>query len=144
MPCLPVCSWFRLPAHVASLPLPCPCGAQCAARLPCALPLWRQVCWRLPRAPLQLYFQWKRFGRAPTKLQTDNGLEFCGAVMEKLCHLFGVQHVTSMPGHPQTNGLVERKNRCLKDKIRALLLVLPTVRCEAGSSSGVSGQVGDA
>ncbi|PSC67583.1 hypothetical protein C2E20_8740 [Micractinium conductrix] len=61
----------------------------------------------------------------PDKLQTDNGLEFCGKKVKELCELFNVRHAKSMPGHPETNGCVERKNRELKNKIRALLMACP-------------------
>ncbi|PSC67025.1 Kinesin KIF3A, partial [Micractinium conductrix] len=71
-----------------------------------------------------LYFQFMRT-QVPAKLQTDNGLEFCGKEVKELCELFNVRHAKSMPGHPETNGCVERKNRELKNKIRALLMACP-------------------
>ena len=67
---------------------------------------------------MQLYFQFMRT-QVPAKLQTDNGLEFCGKEVKELCELFNVRHAKSMPGHPETNGCVERKNRELKDKVGA-------------------------
>ena len=54
--------------------------------------------------------------QVPAKLQTDNGLEFCGKEVKELCELFNVRHAKSMPGHPETNGCVERKNRELKNR----------------------------
>ena len=57
--------------------------------------------------------------QVPAKLQTDNGLEFCGKEVKELCELFNVRHAKSMPGHPETNGCVERKNRELKNKVGA-------------------------
>ena len=65
---------------------------------------------RTPVVPLQLYFQFMRT-QVPAKLQTDNGLEFCGKEVKELCELFNVRHAKSMPGHPETNGCVERKTR---------------------------------
>ena len=65
---------------------------------------------------LQLYFQFMRT-QVPAKLQTDNGLEFCGKEVTQLCALFNVKHAKSMPGHPETNGCVERRNRELKNKV---------------------------
>ena len=73
---------------------------------------------RTPVVPLQLYFQFMRT-QVPAKLQTDNGLEFCGKEVKELCELFNVRHAKSMPGHPETNGCVERKNRELKNKVGA-------------------------
>lgn len=55
--------------------------------------------------------------QVPAKLQTDNGLEFCGKEVTQLCALFNVKHAKSMPGHPETNGCVERRNRELKNKV---------------------------
>ena len=57
--------------------------------------------------------------QVPDKLLTDNGLEFCGKKVKELCELFNVRHAKSMPGHPETNGCVERKNRELKNKVGA-------------------------
>lgn len=65
---------------------------------------------------MQLYFQFMRT-QVPAKLQTDNGLEFCGKEVTQLCALFNVKHAKSMPGHPETNGCVERRNRELKNKV---------------------------
>ena len=73
---------------------------------------------RAPVDPLQLYVQFMRT-QVPAKLQTDNGLEFCGKEVKELCELFNVRHAKSMPGHPETNGCVEHKNRELKNKVGA-------------------------
>ncbi|PSC68796.1 KRAB-A domain-containing 2-like [Micractinium conductrix] len=89
--------------------------------------VFSRYCWLYPLASKttigvarHLYFQFMRT-QVPAKLQTDNGLEFCGKEVKELCELFNVRHAKSMPGHPETNGCVERKNRELKNKIRALL-----------------------
>lgn len=37
-----------------------------------------------PLIPVQLWFQWLNT-QTPAKLQTDNGLEFCGKEVEELC-----------------------------------------------------------
>ena len=87
---------------------------------------------------MQLYFLWRRLGRAPVKLQTDNGLEFVAGLMKQLCEMFGVRHARSLPGCPRTQGAVENKNKVLKNKLRALLMVLPTVRCAGGRWQALS------
>lgn len=64
-----------------------PVGAACTACLGLLCPL------ALPPPPplpnphptrLQLYYQWMRT-QIPAKLQTDNGLEFCGKEVAGLC-----------------------------------------------------------
>ncbi|PSC72915.1 DEAD-box ATP-dependent RNA helicase 24 [Micractinium conductrix] len=86
--------------------------------------VFSRYCWLYPLASKttigvarHLYFQFMRT-QVPAKLQTDNGLEFCGKEVKELCELFNVRHAKSMPGHPETNGCVERKNRELKNKAR--------------------------
>ncbi|PSC70408.1 flagellar associated [Micractinium conductrix] len=93
--------------------------------------VFSRYCWLYPLASKttigvarHLYFQFMRT-QVPAKLQTDDGLEFCGKEVKELCELFNVRHAKSMPGHPETNGCVERKNRELKNKIRALLMACP-------------------
>ncbi|PSC70012.1 leucine-rich repeat family [Micractinium conductrix] len=93
--------------------------------------VFSRYCWLYPLASTttigvarHLYFQFMRT-QVPAKLQTDNGLEFCGKEVKELCELFNVRHAKSMPGHPETNSCVERKNRELKNKIRALLMACP-------------------
>ncbi|PSC69941.1 histone deacetylase [Micractinium conductrix] len=85
--------------------------------------VFSRYCWLYPLASKttigvarHLYFQFMRT-QVPAKLQTDNGLEFCGKEVKELCELFNVRHAKSMPGHPETNGCVERKNRELKNKL---------------------------
>ncbi|PSC74148.1 DEAD-box ATP-dependent RNA helicase 24 [Micractinium conductrix] len=87
--------------------------------------VFSRYCWLYPLASKttigvarHLYFQFMRT-QVPAKLQTDNGLEFCGKEVKELCELFNVRHAKSMPGHPETNGCVERKNRELKNKVGA-------------------------
>ena len=77
--------------------------------------------------------------QAPAVLQTDNGLEFCASTVQALCDLFGVHHITSSVGHPESQGATERDNRELKDHVRALLLQMPTVRCATAAQRGCKG-----
>jgi transposase InsO family protein len=61
-----------------------------------------------------------RFG-VPALLTSDRGVQFTsalwGAVMKKL----GIRHTMSTAFHPQSNGLVERAHRRLKDALKARL-----------------------
>ncbi|KAD6795292.1 hypothetical protein E3N88_06188 [Mikania micrantha] len=60
-------------------------------------------------------------GNKVKKLRTDNGLEFCNKDFSQLCKLEGFARHLSVPGNPQQNGIVERMNRTLLNKVRCLL-----------------------
>jgi transposase InsO family protein len=88
-----------------------------------------------------------RFG-VPALLTSDRGVQFTsalwGAVMKKL----GIKHKMSTAFHPQSNGLVERAHRRLKDALKARLAgsewsshlpwVLLGLRAAPREDSGVS------
>ena len=75
---------------------------------------------------MQLYHLWMNT-QAPAILQSDNGTEFCAEMVEQLCAAFGVELIHGSVGHPESQGAVERCNRSVKDKIRAQLMLAPTV-----------------
>nr|GFC29028.1 hypothetical protein [Tanacetum cinerariifolium] len=56
-------------------------------------------------------------GRKVKKLRTDNGLEFCNREFEKLCIESGIARHLTVAGMPQQNGVAERMNRTLMDKV---------------------------
>ena len=61
-----------------------------------------------------------RFG-VPASITTDRGVQFTSAVWTILCQRLGIQHCTTTAYHPQSNGMVERFHRQLKDALRARL-----------------------
>lgn len=61
-------------------------------------------------------------GGTVKKLRTDNGLEFCNREFEQLCTESGIARHLTVFGTPQQNGLEERMNRTLIDKVRCLLI----------------------
>ena len=64
-----------------------------------------------------IYNAWYRYFGLPARIITDRGPAF-GSLMFKLLHKWlGVDHARTSPYHPQTNGLVERFNRTLKNMI---------------------------
>ncbi|KAL0404410.1 UNVERIFIED_CONTAM: Retrovirus-related Pol polyprotein from transposon TNT 1-94 [Sesamum radiatum] len=61
-------------------------------------------------------------GKTLKALRTDNGLEFCNQQFSDLCEKFGIKRHKTTPYTPQQNGVAERMNRTLLDKIRCLLI----------------------
>ena len=59
-----------------------------------------------------------RFG-VPGTITTDRGSQFSGAVWECMCRTLGIRHIMTTAYHPQSNGLVERFHRRLKEALRA-------------------------
>ena len=57
-------------------------------------------------------------GSSPTILQSDNGKEFCASVIKELVNLWpSIKIINGRPRHPQSQGLVERANRILQQKL---------------------------
>ena len=60
----------------------------------------------------------------PGRFHTDNGSEFINKLMEKLREelLDNMEHTTSKPRNPQCQGLVEERNKVVKEKILKLAM----------------------
>jgi hypothetical protein len=61
-----------------------------------------------------------RFG-VPTLITSDRGAQFTSAIWDALCSKLGVKHTTTAAYHPQSNGLVERAQRQLKEALKSRL-----------------------
>jgi hypothetical protein len=59
-----------------------------------------------------------RFG-VPALLTSDRGPQFTGAVWATVCGKLSVQHRVTTAYHPQSNGMVERVHRQIKDALRS-------------------------
>jgi cleavage and polyadenylation specificity factor subunit 1 len=59
-----------------------------------------------------------RFG-VPAVITTDKGPQFMSDTWREFCEQVGVQHVHTTSFHPQSNGMVERLHRQLKEALRA-------------------------
>ena len=55
------------------------------------------------------------------KVRSNDGSEFKNIRIDELCDEFGIRHQFSAKYTPQSNGLVERKNRTLIDMARSIL-----------------------
>ncbi|CAH9052299.1 unnamed protein product [Cuscuta europaea] len=60
-------------------------------------------------------------GQNVKTLRTDNGLEFCNQELDQLCATSGIRRHKTVPYTPQQNGVAERMNRTLLDKVRSML-----------------------
>jgi hypothetical protein len=88
-----------------------------------------------------------RFGM-PANLTSDRGAQFTAAVWSALCIKLGVSHQMTTAYYPQSNGMVERVHRQVKDALRSRLAgvewsqhlpwVLLGLRAAPKEDSGVS------
>ena len=88
-----------------------------------------------------------RFG-VPATVTTDRGTQFTSSVWAAACKRLGIKHVLTTAFHPQSNGMVERVHRQIKDGLRArgagaawhshLPWVLLGLRAAPKEDSGVS------
>src|SRR6266511_1230453 len=85
----------------------------------------------------------------PEVLQSDQGTHFVNRIIADLTEKFRIKHRLSSPYHPQTNGLVERFNQILCEKLAKLSeeteqwdefvdLVLMAYRTTKHSATGVT------
>ena len=61
-----------------------------------------------------------RFG-VPAELTSDRGVQFSSEVWAILMNRLGIRHHLTTAYHPQSNGMIERTHRQLKDALRARL-----------------------
>ena len=54
-------------------------------------------------------------------LRSDNGGEYTSHEFENYCARHGIRHVKTVPGTPQHNGVAERMNRTIVEKVRCML-----------------------
>ncbi len=59
-----------------------------------------------------------RFG-VPRHVTTDKGTQFTSGTWGSWCQRMGVEHIKTTSFHPQSNGMVERLHRQIKDALRA-------------------------
>lgn len=84
-----------------------------ATRYPEAIPLRRFTALTVAEELITVF---ARFG-IPSEVLTDQGTNFTSQLLGELYRLIGVRCLRTTPYHPQTDGLVERFNRTLKDML---------------------------
>ncbi|KAL1223418.1 Retrovirus-related Pol polyprotein from transposon TNT 1-94 [Cardamine amara subsp. amara] len=72
------------------------------------------------------FVEWKSItenqcGKKLKALRTDNGLEYCNKTFDDHCKLHGILRHKTCPYTPQQNGVAERLNRTILEKVRSLL-----------------------
>jgi transposase InsO family protein len=60
-------------------------------------------------------------GRSVRKVRTDNGKEYVNNVLTTYFNAKGIIHETTVPYTPEQNGVAERLNRTIMEKVRAML-----------------------
>ena len=55
-------------------------------------------------------------------IRTDNGLEFCNKEFAQMCKENDILMHLTVPGNPKQNGLAERMNRTLLERVRCMLI----------------------
>lgn len=60
-------------------------------------------------------------GRRVKVLRSDNGMEFYSSISNQHCLDEGIKRHKSVPYSPQQNGVAERMNRTLLDRVRCML-----------------------
>ncbi|KAG8489027.1 hypothetical protein CXB51_017119 [Gossypium anomalum] len=63
----------------------------------------------------------KQTGKQIKYLRTDNGLEFCSDEFNRLCKSEGIMRYLTVRHTPQQNGVAERMNRTIMEKVRCML-----------------------
>jgi IS30 family transposase len=85
-------------------------------RWPKAVPLTATSAADCAAALLHCWIQ--RLG-VPDTITSDRGPQFTSALWTALCALLDIRHSPTTAYHPQSNGLVERLHRRLKDALKA-------------------------
>lgn len=55
-------------------------------------------------------------------LRTDNGLEYLSKEFDSFCKAKGIKRHKTVPMNPQQNGVAERANRTILERVRCMLL----------------------
>lgn len=67
-----------------------------------------------------LMIGWIQHFGLPLEIVTDRGSQFTSHTMKNCANFFGVYHHTTTAFHPQSNSMIERCHRMLKDSLRCI------------------------
>ena len=56
----------------------------------------------------------------PEQILSDRGSQFTSSIFRILMKLFGIQKLFTSPYHPQSNGMIERSHRFIKERLRVI------------------------
>lgn len=87
-----------------------------ATRYPEAVALKNKETVTVAEALVHIY---SRVG-VPKEVLTDQGSEFVSELMKEVERLLSIKHITTIPYHPQCNGLTEKFNAVLKQMLKKL------------------------
>jgi hypothetical protein len=65
--------------------------------------------------------RWVSVFGVPTHVTTDRGTQFSSAKWASMCSKLGICHIFTTAYHPQSNGMIERSHRQLKNSLRSRL-----------------------
>ena len=84
----------------------------------------------------------------PAVITTDQGLQFTSSMWSSSMEALGIRHITTSPYYPQSDGMVERFHRHLKDALQAkgasvtwskeLPMVMLALRCAPLEDNNIS------
>ena len=89
-----------------------------SSKYPEAIPMKTAVAQECAEALLEIF---SRNG-LPTTVLSDQGTQFIGYVMKRICERMDIQQIQTTPYHPQSNGTVERFHGTLVPMLRKLCL----------------------
>lgn len=91
---------------------------------------WSRKVWiyflRTKDEAFEAFIIWKKMvetqsERKVKKFRTDNGLEFCNSKFDEFCKKEGIVRHRTCTYTPQQNGIAERLNRTIMNKVRSML-----------------------
>lgn len=74
-----------------------------------------------PTCAWALVSNWFALHGTPHSIQTDGGAEFMSQIFEELASIYGVEKLKTNPYRPQSNGMVERMNRVLRQQLSCVV-----------------------
>ena len=68
-----------------------------------------------------MFHGWISCFEVPAVVTSDRGTQFTSSLWSNICYLLGIKHISTTAFHPQSNGMVERFHRQLRNSLPARL-----------------------